>query len=307
MIVNYYSIVRTGSSLSHHGIKGQRWGVRRFQNSDGSLTSAGRERYLKNFDLTSHSPEAKLARGVVAGLSIKRMFKEPKELSEAYRDRLPKLRDEKFLERYYRKHGMDLTDYERLDGDYEKLSDVRKKTDDQEDVMGDLSSVNPYRNHRGGVSNSFNCSVAMEMRRRGYDVVARGRTSKHLEPYDTRVLFSDEDWTYPNRDESMLRRDGESEKHYNKRTYEHFCDTIKKDGKESSGIVLMPWKGTTNYHSLYYQTRNGNVSFYDGQTGTADADHLFTMADPDRCSYVRLDNRPTVKGSTFYVVSRKEK
>ena len=31
--------------LYHHGIKGQRWGVRRFQNEDGSLTSAGRRRY----------------------------------------------------------------------------------------------------------------------------------------------------------------------------------------------------------------------------------------------------------------------
>lgn len=34
-----------GAYLMHHGIKGQRWGVRRFQNEDGSLTSAGRERY----------------------------------------------------------------------------------------------------------------------------------------------------------------------------------------------------------------------------------------------------------------------
>ena len=31
--------------LQHHGIKGQRWGVRRFQNKDGSLTPAGRRRY----------------------------------------------------------------------------------------------------------------------------------------------------------------------------------------------------------------------------------------------------------------------
>lgn len=33
------------SELYHHGIKGQKWGVRRYQNDDGSLTEAGRRRY----------------------------------------------------------------------------------------------------------------------------------------------------------------------------------------------------------------------------------------------------------------------
>lgn len=31
--------------LIHHGIKGQKWGVRRFQNLDGTLTPEGKERY----------------------------------------------------------------------------------------------------------------------------------------------------------------------------------------------------------------------------------------------------------------------
>ena len=30
--------------LCHYGIKGQKWGVRRFQNSDGSYTSEGKRR-----------------------------------------------------------------------------------------------------------------------------------------------------------------------------------------------------------------------------------------------------------------------
>ena len=31
--------------LVHYGIKGQKWGIRRFQNEDGSLTAEGRKRY----------------------------------------------------------------------------------------------------------------------------------------------------------------------------------------------------------------------------------------------------------------------
>lgn len=33
--------------LYHYGIKGQKWGIRRYQNPDGSLTEEGRRRYLK--------------------------------------------------------------------------------------------------------------------------------------------------------------------------------------------------------------------------------------------------------------------
>lgn len=42
----YYGACVLGSNeLYHHGIKGMKWGVRRYQNDDGSLTAAGRKRY----------------------------------------------------------------------------------------------------------------------------------------------------------------------------------------------------------------------------------------------------------------------
>ena len=34
--------------LYHHGIKGQKWGIRRFQNKDGTLTNLGKSRKTMN-------------------------------------------------------------------------------------------------------------------------------------------------------------------------------------------------------------------------------------------------------------------
>ena len=44
-VVKHDEINQNGDYLEHHGILGQRWGVRRYQNSDGSLTSEGKKRY----------------------------------------------------------------------------------------------------------------------------------------------------------------------------------------------------------------------------------------------------------------------
>ena len=57
--------------LYHHGIKGQKWGIRRWQNEDGSLTAAGKQHYgygvlgsyrLRNAEKTANSDQYRRAR-----------------------------------------------------------------------------------------------------------------------------------------------------------------------------------------------------------------------------------------------------
>ena len=58
--------------LYHWGIKGQKWGVRRYQNNDGSLTPAGQKRYNKSekSDNKSDSRKKKIAIAAASTLTI---------------------------------------------------------------------------------------------------------------------------------------------------------------------------------------------------------------------------------------------
>ncbi len=45
LLVKELDSVEEEETLSHHGIKGQKWGIRRYQNPDGTWTNAGKKRY----------------------------------------------------------------------------------------------------------------------------------------------------------------------------------------------------------------------------------------------------------------------
>lgn len=65
--------MNTYEEIYHHGIKGQKWGVRRYQNADGRLTSAGKKRYSSSSDNEAVSETSKkrgLSKGAKTALLI---------------------------------------------------------------------------------------------------------------------------------------------------------------------------------------------------------------------------------------------
>lgn len=84
----------TYDEIKHHGIKGQKWGVRRFQNKNGSLTSAGKKRY--NDDEYDEERE-RLEREVAARRGVKyvRKTKKEREAEDAENERQEKERRSK--------------------------------------------------------------------------------------------------------------------------------------------------------------------------------------------------------------------
>ena len=85
-----------GNDLYHHGILGQRWGYRRWQNSDGTLTPAGKEHYRKGLpkvakNLRENSMKKAYSKANNTIGSLRNAEKETMKLNKKMGDISPKL------------------------------------------------------------------------------------------------------------------------------------------------------------------------------------------------------------------------
>lgn len=153
--------------LAHHGIKGMKWGVRRFQNEDGSLTKAGKERYNSVNIIDTEDSKKK-------GLSDKQKTI-IKVGAAAVATALVaygtyKLADSGELHRLAEKGKMLLGV---SDGSFKKNEAYSRKMSADQIAETFFGKINPgYGERLGSSNNCRRCTFAYELSRRGYDVKA---------------------------------------------------------------------------------------------------------------------------------------
>ena len=123
--------------FAHSGIKGQKWGLRRFQYTDGSLTPEGRKRYLKGGDRAVRKAEKIQSKREKILSDRKKLYKHRNEFSKEELDKAmerfasqDRLREQ--MQSIKDAKRQDKADYKRSKIEYKKLKLQEKQMKEQE-------------------------------------------------------------------------------------------------------------------------------------------------------------------------------
>lgn len=98
IIMGYFDddIDKKEEYLEHHGIRGQKWGIRRFQNTDGTLTAQGKSRYgdkiekklqgATKWENKAINAKTGIGRSLATSVAVNKRFKADKAADKATGD-----------------------------------------------------------------------------------------------------------------------------------------------------------------------------------------------------------------------------
>lgn len=188
----------------------------------------------------------------------------------------------------------------------EKIENLKRKTENMT-IDEDLKSCNPgikKINNREYTSNCTNCSVTMEMRRRGYDVEARPTEFGYINSprdgiircFDNAEFFS---YNFVPGKERISYKEG-FERVKNSITY------VSNKEPNSSGALMIKFNSSYGGggHCLWFDRKDGETKIYDPQYGNECTDKDFKYVDFSFVNMIRLDNATPNNNVTSLIHSK---
>lgn len=183
--------------LEHHGILGQKWGVRRYQNADGSLTEAGKKRYERQIKSSLKKNDRKIMReSYTVGLSAAtkaNSIKTNEAKANLYNDPEFVKANKKYSDAYQnREHVSDIL-FSKNNGELDGWSDVdekryRKAAEKEEITRKELNTAfkNSLKKHEGEILSAKLADIGQEDTEYGRQII------KSI--YEKRGRNRPEDW-----------------------------------------------------------------------------------------------------------------
>ena len=94
------------NELEHHGIRGMRWGVRRYQNEDGSLTEKGKKKVSAEYKKQAIAGDKELSKKYT-DLYVKAYNKSADYMNDGGIDKFNAAQKKKYGDNFYKRSGYD--------------------------------------------------------------------------------------------------------------------------------------------------------------------------------------------------------